>query len=212
MNEIRSEDVTAGQENIGRPVVWTAVAAVTLYSVGDLVSGLLYPGYSFQDQAISELTAYGSPVRPLMMPVMLVHGALLIAFGVGLFRTARSQGLRWTGVLLSAANLVTLPTHTVWAMSSRGMQPGINDTLHAQTTIGFGLLVGAAVALSAFAIGGWFRWFAFATLAVIISFGLAASTAMGGIAEDNTPWAGAYERVNCYAYFLWLIGSLSWRR
>jgi hypothetical membrane protein len=182
-----------------------AILAVVIYGVGDVVSGLLCTGYSFRDQAISELTAFGSPVRPIMMPIMVLHGALLIAFGVALFRSARSVGLRWTGALLSAANLVTLPTHTVWAMSSRGMQTGINDTLHAQTTIAFSLFVGAAIILSAIAMRGWFRLFALVTLALIIGFGLSASEAMTGLAENNTPWAGAYERINCYAYFLWLV-------
>ncbi len=179
--------------------------AVVIYGVGDAVSGLLYTGYSFRDQAISELTAFGSTVRPIMMTIMLVHGGLLVAFGVGLLRSARSAGLRWTGALLSAANLVTLPTHTVWAMSSRGMQTGINDTFHAQTTIAFSLFVGSAIILSAIAIRGWFRLFALVTLALIIGFGLAASEAMTGLADDDTPWAGAYERINCYAYFLWLV-------
>jgi hypothetical membrane protein len=188
-----------------KPLLLMATLAVVIYGVGDVVSGLLYPGYSFRNQAISELTAFGSPVRPLMMTIMLVHGGLLVAFGVGLFRSARSVGLRWAGALLSAANLVTLPTHTVWAMSSRGMQTGINDTLHAQTTIAFSLFVGAAIILSAIAIRGWFRLFALVTLALIIGFGLAASKAMTGLAENNTPWAGAYERINCYAYFLWLV-------
>ncbi|WP_291298474.1 DUF998 domain-containing protein [Elioraea sp.] len=182
-----------------------AILAVVIYGVGDVVSGLLYTGYSFRDQAISELTAFGSPVRAFMMTIMLAHGGLLVIFGVCLFRSACSRALRWTGALVSAANLVTLPTHTIWAMSSRGMQTGVNDTLHAQTTIAFSLLVGAAVALSAIAIRGWFRPFAFVALAVIIAFGVAASGAMTGITEDDTPWAGAYERINCYVYFLWLV-------
>ena len=34
-------------------------------------------------QAISELSAFESPVRPLMVEVILVHSVLLLAFGVG---------------------------------------------------------------------------------------------------------------------------------
>jgi hypothetical protein len=36
------------------------ITAVGVYAVGDLLSGLLYEGYSFKDQVISELTALGS--------------------------------------------------------------------------------------------------------------------------------------------------------
>lgn len=190
---------------MNRVLLLTAIVAVTSYGVGDLVSGLIYEGYSFRDQAISELTAFGSPVRYIMTPIMLLHGILLVVFGISLFLSAKSRALRGAGLMLSAANLVTLPTHTVWAMSSRGVQTGINDTLHAQTTIAFGLLVAGAIVLSAVATRGWFRTFSTLSLAVIIAFGLAASSAMTGLAEDNTPWAGAYERVNCYVYFLWLV-------
>jgi hypothetical membrane protein len=64
-----------------------AIACVVPYGLGDLASGLLYEGYSFRDQWISELTAFGSPVRPLMVTAILVHGLLLIAFAVGLWRS-----------------------------------------------------------------------------------------------------------------------------
>jgi hypothetical protein len=40
------------------------IVAVGAYAVGDLLSGLLYEGYSFKDQWISELTAFGSPSGP----------------------------------------------------------------------------------------------------------------------------------------------------
>jgi hypothetical membrane protein len=76
------------------------IVAVGAYAVGDLLSGLLYEGYSFKDQWISELTAFGSPVRPLMVAVILVHGLLLVAFGVGVWRSADCRSLRWVGLLL----------------------------------------------------------------------------------------------------------------
>ena len=56
------------------------IAAVGVYVIGDLLSALLYNGYSYLDQAISELSAFGSPVRPLMVTVILIHGLLVLAF------------------------------------------------------------------------------------------------------------------------------------
>jgi hypothetical protein len=29
--------------------------------------------------------------------------------------------------------------------------------------------------------------------------------AIQGIEQDDTPWAGGFERINAYAYFAWLI-------
>ena len=67
----------------GKALLVAGIAAVGVYAVGDLLSGLLYEGYSFKDQVISELTALGSPVRPLMLAAMTAHGLPVAAFGVG---------------------------------------------------------------------------------------------------------------------------------
>lgn len=189
----------------GSPLLWAGIIAVVLYAIGDVVSGVLYHGYSFRDQAISELTAFGSPVRPLMMGVMIMHGVLVAAFGFGVARSADRRSLRWAGALLIAASIATLPTHTIWAMSSRGMVPGVNDTLHATTTLVFSLLVAVAILLSAIAYRGWLRTLALVTLVMLIAFGAAASDAMTGLSENHTPWAGGFERINCYSYFVWLV-------
>jgi hypothetical membrane protein len=181
------------------------IVAVGAYALGDLLSGLLYDGYSFRDQWISELPAFGSPVRPLMVTVILVHSLLLVAFGVGVWRSADRRSLRWVGLLLIAAGLVGFPNHTVFAMSSRGMEGGFNDTMHFALSMAFNPIVFAAVILSAVAYRGWFRPYSIATLLVVIGFGVATSIAIRGIEENHTPWAGGFERINAYAYFAWLV-------
>ena len=128
-----------------------AIASVVVYGLGDLASGLLYDGYSYRDQWISELSAFGSPVRPVMVTAILVHGLLLIAFGIGIWRFSDRKSLRWVGQLLIVAGVIGFPTHTVFAMSSRWMTAGFNDTMHASLSLAFGLVVFVAVALSAVA-------------------------------------------------------------
>ena len=181
------------------------IVAVVLYGIGDLASGLLYEGYSFRDQAISELSAFGSPVRYGMVTVMLVHALLVIGLGLGIWRSADQRSLRWAGISLIGAGVVGFPTHTVFAMSSRGMEAGFNDTMHIALSGVFSLFVFAAVVLSAVAYRGWFRTYSIATLLVLAGFGAAASFAMRGFAEDDTPWVGGFERINAYAYFAWLV-------
>ena len=183
----------------------TAIASVVVYGIGDLASGLLYDGYSFRDQWISELTAFGSPVRPLMVTAILVHGLLLMAFGVGIWRFAYRRSLRWVGLLLIVAGVIGLPTHTVFAMSSRWMESGFNDTMHASLSIAFSLVVFVALALSAVAYSGWFRLYAIATIPILVGFGVASSVALQGIEQNFTPWAGGFERINAYSYFAWLV-------
>jgi hypothetical membrane protein len=182
-----------------------AIASVTVYGLGDLASGLLYEGYSYRDQWISELSAFGSPVRPLMVTAILVHGLLLIAFGVGIRRFGDRKSLRWVGLLLIVAGLIGLPTHTVFAMSSRWMTTGFNDRMHASLSLAFGLVVFVAVALSAVSYSGWFRLYAIATIPILVGFGAASSAAIQGIEQNFTPWAGGFERLNAYSYFAWLV-------
>ena len=45
-------------------------------------------------QAISELSAFESPVRPLMVAVILVQSVLLLAFGVGVLHASRRKASR----------------------------------------------------------------------------------------------------------------------
>lgn len=186
-------------------LLWAGIASVGLYVAGDAASGLLYDGYSFRDQAISELSAFGSPVRGLMASVIILHGLLVSAFGVGVWRSADRRSLRVAGLSLVGAGMLGLPTHTVFAMSSRGMEPGLNDTLHIALSVLFSLFVTVAIVASAVAYRGLFRVYASATLLVIIGFGAAASSAIQGIEEDDTPWAGGFERINAYAYFAWIV-------
>ena len=208
------EDVDPRSETVSRwppehvaakVVVIAALTAVAVYAVGDVLAGLVYEGYSHADQAISELSAFGSPVRPLMVTAIVIHSVLLVVMGVGVRRLADARALRWVGTLLIAVGVLGIPNHTMWAISSRGMEAGFNDTMHIILSVVFSLLVFVAIVLAATAYRGWFRLYSFVTLAVLIGFGAATSIAMAGIDEDDTPWAGAFERVNAYAYFAWLI-------
>jgi len=153
---------------------------------------MLYDGYSYRDQWISELSAFGSPVRPLMVTAILLHGLLLVAFGVRIRRVADRKSLRWIGLLLIEAGVIGLPTHSVLAVSFRWMTDGFNDMMHASLSLAFGLVVFVAVALSAVAYRGWFRLYAIATIPILVGFGAASSVAIQGIEQNFTPWAGAF--------------------
>ena len=185
------------------------IAAAGLYLVGDVSSGLVYKGsrpYSFMDQWISELTAYGSPVRLLMVTVITVHDLLLIAFGVGIWRAAgRSRSLRWAGLVLIAATALGLLIHPFFPMNSRWMERGFTDTMHGALSGVWGVMMFVSVALSAVAYRGWFRLYAIVTDLALIGFGTASSIAIRGIERNDTPWAGAFERVDAYALMAWFI-------
>ncbi|MFD5246118.1 DUF998 domain-containing protein [Amycolatopsis sp. NPDC058340] len=201
-----SDIVALRDRTANKSLLMAAAAAVVVYIAGDILSASLYDGYSYRDQAISELTAFGSPVRPMMVTVVLIHNALLLAFGIGILRVARRGIVGWLGALQVAEFvLVGIATHTFWAMSSRGTAPGFNDTMHIALSGVFSLLVVTMMILSAVAFPGGFRGYALATTIVVVAFGIASSLAMRGLARNDTPWAGVFERINAYAYFAWLV-------
>ena len=188
-------------------LLYVGIVAAGLYVVGDVVSGLIYDAsrpYSFKDQWISELTALGSPVRPLMVAIITVDNVLLTAFAAGIWRAAgHNRALRWVGTVLLVSVAIGIWVHPFFPMSSRWMERGFTDTMHSTLTFVWLPFVLVAVGLSAVAFRGWFRIYSVGTLLVMTGFGIATGNAIQGLEQNDTPWAGAFERVNAYALMLW---------
>jgi hypothetical protein len=192
---------------VTKALLFAGIVASGLYVVGDLLSGLVYNAsrpYSFRDQWISELTALGSPVRPMMVAVITVHDVLLIAFGLGIWRTAgRGRSLRWVGLGLVATTVFGLVIHPFFPMASRW---SFTDTpMHGILSVVWSLGISAVVVLAAVAYRGWFRLYSIGTVLVMMVFGIASGIAIRGIEQNDTPWAGAFERINAYALMAWLV-------
>jgi hypothetical protein len=192
---------------VTKALLVAGIVASGLYVVGDLLSGLVYNGsrpYSFRDQWISELTALGSPVRPLMVAVITVHDVLLIAFGLGIWRVGgRNGSLRWVGLGLVATTVFGLAIHPFFPMASRW---NFTDTpMHGILSVVWSLGISAVVVLAAVAYRGWFRLYSIGTVLVMMAFGIASGIAIRGIEQNDTPWAGAFDRINAYALMAWLV-------
>ena len=67
------------------------VAAPLMYVFSDVLLALRWEGYSYRDQTISELNAIGAPTRTLSIVLGLVGYAFLVAFGVGVWRSAAAN-------------------------------------------------------------------------------------------------------------------------
>jgi hypothetical membrane protein len=195
-----------------RALLACGVVSSFLYVLIDLLGGLSYDGYSFANQAISELGAIGAPSKPLVDPLFLVYDLLMLAFGVGVFREAarRSRALRVTGALLIAYGLIGLApllfaSPDSFAMHQRGTGSLTTDTLHIVLTGVLVLMLLISMGFAGFALGPRFQAYSFATLITVIMFGaLTAPYAPRLAAGQATPGLGIVERIDVYAAFLWV--------
>jgi hypothetical protein len=64
------------------------IAASLLYIATTIVAAMLWKGYSSASQTVSEVFAIGAPSRPLVVPLFLAYSVLVIAFGLGVWRSA----------------------------------------------------------------------------------------------------------------------------
>ncbi len=179
------------------------IVSSLLYVGTDILAGMLWKGYSFTSQAISELSAIGAPTRPLLTLTGTVYLFLVIAFGSGVWISAgRNRALRVTGGLLIGIGLVGLawapfPMHLGEPVSS------FANTIHSIFAGVQVLLILVTIGFGAVAYRNWFRFYSIGTLltllvAGVVAFWLAAT-------GQATSWFGAIERINVYGYLLWVV-------
>lgn len=184
----------------------SGIAAPLVYGASDLIAGMRWEGYSFRDQTISELNAIGSPTRALTIALGLVGYTFLIAFGVGVWRSASAERrLRIAGVALVALGVLSLWAVPFASMHVREAEESLTDTLHLVGGAIAGLLLLAIIGSGAAVLGRRYRLYSIATIVVLFAF--AAWSGLDGpelAADLATPWVGVKERIGVYAYQLWL--------
>ena len=180
--------------------------ASMLYVGTDVLAAIFYPDYhSFTARVISELMANGAPTERLVDPLFLLYGGLMLAFAVGVWLSSPRPRVRVTACLLFAIGAIGLTGPTLFEMEVRGSPPSTADVLHIAVTAALVLCILAAVTVGAKLRGPWFRRYSFATLLVMVVFGVLTSFASRGLATgEPTPWLGLLERVNIGAFLLWV--------
>ena len=170
------------------------------------LAALQWQGYSPVSNAISELHLTGSPSKWLLDPWEIVYNALLVAFGIGVWRSAQgSRALRVAGGLQILAG-ATLPLWMLFGEASLAAHVKLS-------VIGISTMLGS-MAFSAVAFRGWFRPYSLISMAVVVMlFGLALSYVPEVNAGHPTRFMGLDERIAVGAYFLWLFAlvALLWR-
>jgi Protein of unknown function (DUF998) len=191
-------------------LVGCGIVSSLLYVAANVFGARRWRGYSLTSQTVSELSAIGAQSRPVVVPLLAAHGALVIPFGVGVIESAGpTRGLRGSGVLLvglGASDLAApfFPMHRREALA-RGERSG-TDAVHIAVTGVNSLLILLAIGCASTAFGERFRSYSVATvLALLVTGGLTATQASRLEADLPTPWAGVTERISIGGYLLWQV-------
>src|SRR4051794_7579959 len=75
----------------------SGIAAACVYILTDVAAAFAYPGFSYTDQAVSELFAIGAPTSHFVVPLFSLSSSLLFVFALGI--AAASKGSRMLRLL-----------------------------------------------------------------------------------------------------------------
>ena len=179
------------------------IAAAVVYVGTDLFAVARYPGFSFNDQAVSELFAIGAPTSGLVVPLFSVSSILVIGFSAGVAASAfGSRALRLLALMLAASGLVGLALWNAFPMHMRGAERSSTDTMH--LILATNPFVWITLAIGMIAFRGWFRSISLATAIMVVAFALYAFRFAPALdAGAPTPGLGLAERLAQYSYAAW---------
>jgi hypothetical protein len=186
------------------------IVSSLLYVAANVAGPRRWRGYSLSSQTVSELSAIGAPSRPIVIPLLTAHGALVIPFGLGVWESAgRKRGLRATGVLLVGLGASDLPA-PLFPMHRREElargEGSRTDTMHIIVTSVNSLMILLAIGFGSTAFGKRFRLYSIGTILVlVVTGGLTGTQAPRVEANLPTPWAGVTERISIGGYLLWQV-------
>ena len=183
------------------------ILAPVLYVATDMIAAVLWEGYSYASQTISETFAIRAPTRPLILLRGVTYSLLVMVFGLGVLESARGRHrLLVTGGLLVGIAVVDLLAPFVAPMNLRGAERTLTDTMHivlASVDVLFILLI---IGFGASVFGKRFRLYSIGTILIVIVFGTLAGLDGAKVAANlPTPWLGVTERVSVFSYMLWLM-------
>jgi hypothetical membrane protein len=187
------------------------IVSSVLYVISDVIGALRYPGYSYTDQEFSELTAQGSPVRPLMIALNEIPYTLLVlAFAVGIWKSAgRTRTGRITAAMLIGYAAFGMAGGVVFPMKPReALAAGegtLRNAMHIPATMVMSFFILLAMGFGATLLGKRLRYYSYGTIAILVVFGVLAGLQAGKMqANEPTPWMGIEERINIYATMFWV--------
>jgi hypothetical protein len=184
------------------------IVSILWYVVINIIVPAQYPGYDIASQTVSELSAIDIPTRRLWFLLCLFYSLLLLAFGLGIWLSAKgNRKLRFVGAIIlfdAVLGIFWPPMHQREVIAAGGGT--LTDTLHLVWAFVHLVLMLLMISFGAAVLGKGFRLFSAAIVLIFIVFGiLTTRESLGLKANLPTPHVGIWERVNIGAYMLWII-------
>lgn len=183
------------------------ILSSVLYTAVVAIAPIYWTDYDRASQSVSELFAIGAPSSAFVIPFFILYAFLIYAFGAGVWISAgKKRTLKIAAVLIIAKEILGLIGTIFGPMHLRGAGTGPTDTLHAVVTmVGVLVCMFPAIGFGAASFGKGFRIYSILTMAVFILFGTLAGIQGPNVAANlPTPYLGIWERINIYAYMLWI--------
>lgn len=205
--ERRTRSIERRREWIRKTLLACGPLSVFVYVGWAELAALQWEDYSRVTNAISELFLSDSPSGGFLQPwESVVFNILLIAFGVGVWQSARgNRPLRVIGTLQVLSGAM-FPIGLAFGEASLAAHVGL-------AVVGVLTWLGT-LAFGAAAFGRRFRLYSLVTLAAVLGFnGLAFTYVDEAAAGEQMGLIGLFERIAFSAYYLWIVvlAVILWR-
>lgn len=178
-----------------------------VYIFADILGTLIYDGYDYTSQNISEILAIGSPARSVALPFLNLSDLLLVVFAIGIWESAgEKRMLKAAAILLICCAAIGAVTSIFFPMNLRNSPKTYSDTMHIILTSVLVIFILGSIGAGAAASGKRFRYYSIITIVVLIIFGILTGMQGPKIGTGvSTPWMGVTERINIYSYVIWVM-------
>lgn len=195
-------------DSLRKILLFCGIASSLLYVCVVIIAPTYWENYDRVSQSVSELFAIGAPSSGFIVPFCILYAFLAYAFGAGIWLSAGSKcTLKVVSVLVIAKEILGLIGTIIAPMHLRGAEGSLTDMMHVVVTmIGVLLCMFPAIGFGAASFGKGFRVYSIVTMVVFIVFGVLAGMNGPNVAANlPTPYLGIWERVNIYAYMIWIV-------
>ena len=195
--------------SLQRILILCGILSGVLLATTDLVAGLLKPGYRFDSQSASVLSAPGTSTRPYVLPLNLLSGLLVLAFAVGVWwSNDQNWAFKAVAILLAGNALFQMVSVAFFPMVLEEPMDSPANRLNVILMFLSVLCFFLAICFAIFANQNWFRYFSLGEVLFFVGltiFGLATAKSDFTVFGPHSEMVGIQERTMIYSWQIWLI-------